>query len=315
MDLRQVRYFIEVVRAGTISGAAANLQMTQPPLSLAIAKLERELGVELLARTPKGVTTTEAGDYLVRNGNRLLNEAERMRHTLRSMGEGRAGMLRVAAGPILNWEFVPPLLAELAAQAPDAVVELSDPPSGTIIERLLRCEVDVGIVATGCLRELMVQYADDLCVEPVGTLPMVLGLPAQYADRGTTVSLSELEDQEWLVPQVVPGFPGMNLLFEQAWKRAGIAPRRVRSIATPQTAVPLVVAGVGVSFVPASRRQLHPDLVVREADPAIDPLTITVIWRRGADSDALLQRLLHIVRSGVPIPTSPPSAERAAAAN
>ena len=68
--------------------------MTQPPVSLAVAKLERELGVQLLERTPHGVSPTSAGMYLLTNGGRLLADRDRVANTLSQMGDGVVGDLR-----------------------------------------------------------------------------------------------------------------------------------------------------------------------------------------------------------------------------
>ncbi|HEY5878566.1 MAG TPA: LysR family transcriptional regulator [Nakamurella sp.] len=112
MDFRQLEYFRAVVDAGSVSQAAKNLDMTQPPVSLAVAKLERELGVRLLERTAQGVRPTNAGLYLLRNGGRLLADRDRIAGTLSQMGEGVVGDLRIGVEPMVINEIVADVLAD-----------------------------------------------------------------------------------------------------------------------------------------------------------------------------------------------------------
>src|SRR4051812_50024237 len=106
MDLRNIRYFLAVADAGSITEAAKALHLSQPPLSTAMAKLESELGVPLLHRLPRGVTLTPAGRYLQAAGRRLIAEEQRLSATLRAMGEGLEGELRVGAEPMGLWRGV-----------------------------------------------------------------------------------------------------------------------------------------------------------------------------------------------------------------
>ena len=82
MDFRQLEYFEAVVRAGSVSQAAKHLNMTQPPLSAAISRLEREAGVQLLIRSAQGVRPTSAGRYLLNQGNQLITSRDRIERVL-----------------------------------------------------------------------------------------------------------------------------------------------------------------------------------------------------------------------------------------
>ncbi|GAA3769121.1 LysR family transcriptional regulator [Microbacterium kribbense] len=295
MDLRELRYFAAVVEAGSISTAATRLHMTQPPLSLAISKLERELGVRLLTRSSRGVHPTPAGRYLIDAGSMLLNESARIEQTLRHMGDGRAGELRLAVGPILTWEFLPPLLARYAIEAPDVDIELFDPPSGQILERVRRAEVDVGIVATADIRALRAAVADEMNVSYAGQLPIVLALPPGYTGTADPVELADFESEIWLVPHLVERFPGIEALVGDAWRIAGISPTRIRHLATPQTALPLIAAGLGIGVVPDAARAARSDIVVRRTTPSIGALEITVLWRRHTNATEAMLRFLSVL--------------------
>ncbi|MGJ3561592.1 LysR family transcriptional regulator [Streptomyces sp. INA 01156] len=146
MDFRQLEYFRAVVEAGSVSQAAKNLNMTQPPVSHAIAKLERELGVRLLERTAKGVHPTPAGLHLLSRGERLIADRNRVVETLKSMAEGAAGDLRIGVEPMVINEIIADVLAEFLEQVPSARVILTDVTPDVIVQRIRTGELDMGCV-------------------------------------------------------------------------------------------------------------------------------------------------------------------------
>ncbi len=92
VETRELRYFVAVAEESHVGRAAERLGMAQPPLSRAIAQLERRLGAELFVRGPRGVTLTTAGETLLREGRAALAAVEAAeRRTRRSGGGGRPG--------------------------------------------------------------------------------------------------------------------------------------------------------------------------------------------------------------------------------
>jgi DNA-binding transcriptional LysR family regulator len=132
MDLRQLRYFQAVVEAGSFVAAAAELHMSQPPLSLTISKLESELGVQLLIRTARGVSPTSAGMYLLNAGSRILGDVDEVVNHLTNYGAGREGAITVASVPALMWYRIPRLLKEHSVENPDVDVRLIDRRPGQL---------------------------------------------------------------------------------------------------------------------------------------------------------------------------------------
>lgn len=94
MDVRQLRYFMGVVDAKSLSKASAQLHIAQPALGVQMRNLERELGVQLLYRHPRGVAPTEAGERLAEHAEGLLKQFERIRQDL-------VGFATTAAGRVL----------------------------------------------------------------------------------------------------------------------------------------------------------------------------------------------------------------------
>ena len=89
MEIRQLEYFHEIAATGSINEAARRLNMSQPPLSYQLRRLEEELNVKLLSRTSRGVELTEAGRLLYRRAGSLLEYARSTRDEVSESGKKR----------------------------------------------------------------------------------------------------------------------------------------------------------------------------------------------------------------------------------
>ena len=95
MDIRQLRYFSEIVEAKSFTRAANRVRIAQPALGLQIRKLEDELGAELLRRHSRGVEATEAGTVLLRHANAILKQVEQARQEVMDLsGPPRGEIVR-----------------------------------------------------------------------------------------------------------------------------------------------------------------------------------------------------------------------------
>ena len=119
METRELRYFVAVAEELHFGRAADRLGIAQPPLSRAIRQLERRLGVELLERTSRSVTLTEAGSVLLREGRAALDAMEAADRRTRRAGIGRPGLV-LAAKAGASSELLTKLLDAYAAE-PGAV--------------------------------------------------------------------------------------------------------------------------------------------------------------------------------------------------
>src|SRR5438270_7543325 len=90
-DFRQFRYFVTVAEEGQMTRAARRLQLAQPALSQAIARLENQVGVKLLDRNPRGVTLTAAGQAFVEKARAALDAVDAAEATARSLARAEAG--------------------------------------------------------------------------------------------------------------------------------------------------------------------------------------------------------------------------------
>ncbi|MDO5696622.1 MAG: LysR family transcriptional regulator [Dermatophilus congolensis] len=291
MDFRQLEYFQAVIEAGSLSQAAKNLKMTQPPLSLAIAKLEKELGVTLLQRTAKGVHPTRAGLFLLENGGRLLTRRDRVADTLRRMGEGIVGELRIGAEPMVINEIVADALGHFVRQAPGARINLLDTAPGDILGGLLRGDIDVGCVPFDS--SMFADFVTDEChYMPVVDIQLKLAVPNAWANfenhdgRGWS---------RWILPRRLPAFPGMPETVEKALGTAEYLD--ILEVTTPQTALPLVAAGLGVTPTTERMASKQPGVTMLPAPSWLKSMRATLLWRRNSEVTPLMQRWFDVMRT------------------
>ncbi|MFI6435391.1 LysR family transcriptional regulator [Streptomyces sp. NPDC050759] len=259
MDLRNIRYFLAVADAGSITEAAKALHLSQPPLSTAMAKLESELGVPLLNRLPRGVTLTPAGRYLQAAGRRLIAEEQRLSATLRAMGEGLEGELRVGAEPMGLWRVVSTRVASFLSAHPRVSLELMDAPPRVQLENLANGYLDLAVIPV--LPQEPLQPIGDVAftVDVVATLPLTLIAPQSWnLGASEPLSLVGLRDQTWILPRRLPGARSLSRLIDDRFTSVGGSPTKIIPVPTVQTAVTLVAAGLGVSVMSDEMAAHHP---------------------------------------------------------
>jgi DNA-binding transcriptional LysR family regulator len=297
-DLRQLRYFVTVAEERSVTRAAARLHLTQPPLSAQLARLEHELGAELLVRHRRGVDLTDAGAHLLGRARRLLADVDAAGEAVRRLGEGRAGRLGLAFVSSTAWSVLGPLLRRYHADRPDVVVEpLEDGPDGVLAHvRARRAELGLlhlpppGTAAAA---------NPDLDVAVVRREPLVAVLPRAEAGRvGDLVDLAVLAGHTFLAPPRA-SWGGLQPHLRGACRLAGVEPV-VREVALVQTVVTLVGAGLGVSVLPASVRAVAGDDVVLRPLARPAPVVETAVVRRRADAPS--PQAQHFLRHALATP-------------
>jgi DNA-binding transcriptional LysR family regulator len=145
-SLDQLRGFVAVAEELHFGRAAERLRMTQPPLSRAIQKLERDLGVVLFARGSRAVTLTPAGAAFLIDARRLVAASERARETARRVAAGVAGSLTIGFTAMSSVSILPDLLRECDQHLPGVGIVLNELVSGDQFGRLATGEIDLGFV-------------------------------------------------------------------------------------------------------------------------------------------------------------------------
>src|ERR1700677_2727700 len=126
MELRHLRYFLAVAEALNFTKAAAQLRVAQPALSRRVQDLEDEIGVDLLPRSPRGVTLTAEGKLFLNEVRDLLKQADEAVEKARALAGGEYGELHIGYARSPTAEILPPALAAFQKSAPRVKLTLHD---------------------------------------------------------------------------------------------------------------------------------------------------------------------------------------------
>lgn len=191
MELRHLRYFTAVAEALNFTRAAAQLRVAQPALSRQIQDLEEEIGVDLLRRSPRGVTLTAEGKLFLEEVRDLLKRADEAVAKVRALARGEYGELHVGYAPSPSVEVLPPALAAFQKAAPRVRVVLHDLASDEMIARLLDGTLNFGITV-----EPPAEVSGDIQFEELRRYPFCIALAARHPfARKKSLTLAEVASQ------------------------------------------------------------------------------------------------------------------------
>lgn len=294
MDLRQLRYIAAVAEERHMTRAAERLGIQQPPLSQQIRAIERELGVQLFRRKPRGMEPTQAGAALAAEARAILARVEQAAATARRTARGEAGRLGLGFTSSASFH---PLVPRAIRSFRDAhpLVSLSLDESGTVeLASALRTEeIDAAFVRSPIAPQ------DDLTVHSLLDEAMYAAMPAGHRLAGaeTSLDLTALAG-ETLILYRRPLGPGLYDAIIAACQRAGFSPQIGQEAPRMLSTLSLVAAGLGVSLVPGSMRRLHADGIAYRPLAAECGLTapLNLAHRKGETAPAV-RRFVALVRN------------------
>ncbi|MGW2659347.1 LysR family transcriptional regulator [Nocardia tengchongensis] len=191
MELRQLEYFVAVARERHFGRAAERLHIGQPAVSQQVRRLERELGVELLDRSPRHVRLTVAGESFLPEAEAVLAAVARAREAVAAHTAVRNATLRIGTSAGLG-AHLERVLDEMAAVAPDLGVELVSAPTRVRLEQVAAGELDAAFLRGGADSAGLPQ-PKGLRLTAVWRDPLVAALPARHPlAQNETVTIADL---------------------------------------------------------------------------------------------------------------------------
>ncbi len=243
MDLRQLRYFLTVAEELHFGRAAERLGIAQPPLTLTIQKLERDLGCPLLLRG-RQTQLTDAGAKLVEEARLVLDQAEHAVEATRRIARGESGELRVGVPPSVMLTKLPAAIRAYRRRYPHVAFTLREMGTAAIERALLDGAIDLGFLRES--RGPQAVRSDLFLTEAlVAVLPAAHSLAKQKAFR---LSALRKEPFVFFPRRIGPAF--YDVLLGECGD-AGFAPNIAQEATQWQTVISLVEAGMGVSLAPA----------------------------------------------------------------
>lgn len=145
MDIKQISYFLAVAQEKSFSKAAENLTVSQPTLSVAVKKLEEELGVQLFYSFSREQRLTDEGLRLMKGARRLMEAYQQTVEGVRVMDRNTEGAFTLGLSPLFGACFFGDLLPGFSAAYPNIHIEIVEDGANRIDEKVARGEVDLGV--------------------------------------------------------------------------------------------------------------------------------------------------------------------------
>lgn len=315
-DLRKMEQFVAVAEEGHFHRAAHRLGMSQPPLTVAIQRLEDDLGVALIERGGNRITgLTNAGRAFLREARETLRQAHYAIHMARETAAGRTGIVRLGYVGSALYGRLPDAIRTFRQARPDVRLELREATTASQLSGLRNGTLDAAVLipplADAAGIELHSFDQDRLC----------MALPVDHPRAGTArLTVGDLSDEPFILWPMIEG-RGFHLQVIRICNNAGFEPQIAQEAHGMHAVLSLVAVGAGVSIVPESMTSFRPDrivyrqiegggatfdlcLAVDEHNPAARAfLKIATDALKGADRDALLASLSPAEKP----PTSKPS--------
>lgn len=290
IELRLLRQFVAVAEELHFGRAAERLAMTQPPLSMAVQSLERELGVRLFERSRRSVALTAAGHALLDEARRLLAAAAALPQAVTRAARGESGLLRLAFVSSIAYGPLPQWLRAFREAHPAVQLQLREATLDVQLAAFDAGEIDAGFVLHAPAAAPAGLAAQSVLVEPLW-----LALPEGHAAATRkTVRATELRDTPLVIfPRAVT--PSLYDAILAAQRERGWTPAVAQEAIQMQTIVNLVSAGIGAAWVPETVTRLQrPGVVYRRAAGAPVLAETSLVWREPAPP--VVQRFVEQVR-------------------
>ncbi|WP_432628214.1 LysR family transcriptional regulator [Brotaphodocola sp.] len=267
MEIKQLEYFRAIVDAGTISGAARQLHMTQPPLSYQMKILEEELKVSLFLRGTKKITLTEAGKTLYEQAEKILTLTDLTKSEV--IKSSQATTLHIGLTPS-TVSMMSDYLLKFARRYPHIRFDIHEGSTFTLKEQIENQQVDLTTLRTpialnGCETKSLAK--ERLVAMAIPEYPLFQGK--------TAVSLHELIDQPLILSRRYQKY------MLSAFEKAGVVQDFYCACEDARTSIIMAEKGLGIAILPASMLKQSEKLKSWEIEDADLATEILLVWRKG----------------------------------
>ena len=276
MLLTQIEAFLTIAERRSVSEAAGVLYVTQPALTTRIKNLERELGVELFVRTPRGMRLTAEGRAFRSHAQRAVQSLAEGRQLLRELREGRVGELLVGAAPAISTYVLPLVLRRFQAAFPQVHLIVRTGHSEEILEMVLREQAHVGLV-----RELPHPATTS---RPLYEDEIVLVVhPEHRFAQEPSILVRELAGERLILFDRTSSYFVLTSAF---FREAGVVPRGVMELDNVDATKKMVEHGLGIAFLPytAIRGELAAGTLCEVGIDGYEPVRRPIVAIRRRDA-------------------------------
>ena len=290
MEMAQLEYFSSVVQEKSFSKAADKVFRTQPAVSIAIRRLEEEIGLPLLDRTQKTPVLTEAGQVVYDYAQRILDLRDQVGQAIAEMQTLKKGRVRVGANESTSLYLLPELILSFRERHPEVKVEIYRHVSGHLPREVLDRNVDFALMAS---------EPEDRDIEAFPVLKDELALimsPKHPLAARTSVKIKELGNESFIAHNVKSG---SRVKVIEAFARHHTPLNISLELATIETIKRFVQKRVGLAFVPRMcvREELERGVLVSVPVRGLSHTrTLWAAHRRGANFSPAAAAFLRVLK-------------------
>jgi DNA-binding transcriptional LysR family regulator len=247
ISLRQMRSFVAVAKLGSFTRAAEFLHASQPTLTVQIKRLEEALQLRLFDRNPRSVNLTRVGRDLLPAFERTLQDLDSVLLDVKNVSTAQLGVVRIAALPSFAAGLLPDSIRRFRKQNPGASFVVKDVIASALLGLVRSDDVDLGLTGGNVDFpdiEVLFKTSDEIRVvfpegHPIGKFARIT------AERLARFPIVMLDSRT-----------SVRAVTDQAFSKAKLMPTPVAEATYMMTALGMVRAGIGITLIPASAREI-----------------------------------------------------------
>ncbi|MFI9583210.1 LysR family transcriptional regulator [Streptomyces sp. NPDC052236] len=292
LNLERLRTLDALARHGSVSGAADGLHVTTSAVSQQMAKLEREVGQQLLAKNGRGVRLTDAGRLLADHAARILSQVELAQSDIEAQRGEVVGEVRMGAFPTAVRGLFPGALSALRKAHPDLRVRSREVEPDRAVREVFRGDLDLAVVLDWSNKRLPVPggLAQVQLLDDIPDVAMHTDHP--LAGRAE-VDLEEFADDDWV------SWPEGEFCYEWLMftlRSKGVEPKIAHIAEEHHTQLALIAAGLGVCVAPRLGRGHVPQGVALVPVRQRMRRHVYAVWRADADRRPSIRAVVEALR-------------------